>query len=409
MIKKLQWKFIGIAMASLFCVLLIIVGTMNIVNYQSITEEADQTLRILSTNGGNFPLREDRPMPERPEKPMMSPELPFASRFFSVTFNQNEEIIATKTDNIAAIDEATARNMATKILHSGDQKGFSGNYRFCVIQETNGHILCIFLDCTNNLNTFHNFLLASCIISLAGLCAVFGLILIFSRRAVRPFSENYEKQKQFITDAGHEIKTPLTIIDADAEVLEMELPENEWIQDIRKQTKRLAALTNDLIYLSRLEETRSDFTRIDFPLSDVVTETVHTFQAPAKIQQKQITTQITPLISYCGDEKAIRQLLVILLDNALKYTPENGEIHVALGKQGKDIVCVVSNTVYFPVPHPEKLFDRFVRGDASRNSETGGYGIGLSIAKAIVSGHKGRICAYMKDTDSFGITIILPN
>ena len=246
-------------------------------------------------------------------------------------------------------------------------------------------------------------------VSGVGLLSVFILMLGLSARIVKPFSDNYEKQKRFITDAGHELKTPLTIIDADAEILEMDFGENEWLQDIQAQTSRLADLTNALVMLSRMEEGMSRDTKIEFPLSDIVEEVCHTFQAPAKVHQINLDSKIEPLISMNGDEKAIRGLITILLDNAVKYTNENGTLSLALEKKKNRIYLSVFNTTEFiskeQISH---LFDRFYRTDASRNSQTGGYGLGLSIAAATVESHHGKISAETKDEKSLKITVVFP-
>ncbi len=216
-------------------------------------------------------------------------------------------------------------------------------------------------------------------------------MIYFSGRIVKPFSDNYEKQKRFITDAGHELRTPLTIIEADTEVLEMDFGENEWLQDIREQTKRLADLTGSLVMLSRMEEGQNGNLKVEFPLSDMVEEVCHTFQAPAKIQGICMKTAITPMISIKGDEKAIRSLITILLDNAVKYTNERGRIDVTLGKKKNRIYLSVFNTTeYISKEQTSRLFDRFYRTDISRNSQTGGYGLGLSIAAATADSHKGK-------------------
>ena len=160
-------------------------------------------------------------------------------------------------------------------------------------------------------------LLTSVLLALLGLLSVLVLLLILSKRIVRPVAESYEKQKQFVTDAGHELKTPMTIISADADLAEMECVENQWISDIRRQAQRLTALTNDLIYLSRMVE-QPKLQLIDFPLSDVVEEMTQSFQPLTKSQKKEFSLHIQSMLSFNGDEKAIRQLLSILLDNALK-------------------------------------------------------------------------------------------
>ena len=238
-------------------------------------------------------------------------------------------------------------------------------------------------------------------------CAAFFRLL--SGRIIKPVAESYEKPKRFITDAGHELKTPLTVIDADAEILSMDLGENEWLTDIQTQTRRLAELTNDLILLSRMEEDRAPVAMIEFPISDLAEEMVRSFQALARTQEKTFTSRIEPMLSYKGDEKSLRQLLSILLDNALKYSEPGGTISLELGRQGKNLHLTVYNTC--PVmerEHLAHLFDRFYRTDSSRNSQTGGYGLGLSIAAAITAAHRGRISASTEDGHSLRITVTLP-
>lgn len=237
------------------------------------------------------------------------------------------------------------------------------------------------------------------------------LLLLLSKRIVRPVAESYEKQKQFITDAGHELKTPLTIIGADADLAEMECGENQWIQDIRRQTQRLTELTQDLIYLSRMEEEGLSLQSIDFPLSDVAEEMAHSFLPLAQNQGKRLEIAVQPMLSFRGDEKSIRQLCSILLDNALKYSPQEGELLFRLEKQGKNILLSVSNTTSQPIKKEElcHLFDRFYRTDPSRNSQTGGYGLGLSIARSIVTAHKGKIRAESPQESVLTIQVTLPS
>lgn len=192
-------------------------------------------------------------------------------------------------------------------------------------------------------------MLASVALSLLGLLAVLMLLLILSHRIVRPVAESYEKQKQFITDAGHELKTPMTIISADADLLEMECGENQWLTDIRRQAQRLTGLTNDLIYLSRMEEEQPKLQVIQFPLSDLAEEMAQSFAAPAQSQGKELEVSVQPMLSCTGDEKAIRQLISILLDNALKYSPQGGKLALKLEKQGRNVLLTVSNTTTQPM------------------------------------------------------------
>lgn len=407
MIKKLRIKLIAASMASLFLVLFVIGGIVGILNYKKIIDDADQILEVLEENAGKFPPK--FPGDRNDGRPGMSPELPYESRYFSVVLDENGDIVLTNTSKIASIDTAKAIEYASAVWEKEMQKGFQDHYRYWRC-SSDGEVRIIFLDCRRQLDNFHNFLLTTFGVSSIGLLSVFVLMVYLSARIVKPFSDNYEKQKRFITDAGHELKTPLTIIEADAEVLEMDFGENEWLQDIQGQTKRLADLTNALVALSRMEEGQNKEMRVEFPLSDVVEEVCHTFQAPAKVQEKSLVSIITPMISMKGDEKAVRELVTILLDNAVKYTNEKGQISVTLEKKKNHSYLSVFNTTdYISKEQISHLFDRFYRADASRNSQTGGYGLGLSIAAATVEVHKGKITAATEDERSLRITVVFPN
>ena len=406
MIKKLRTKFIGLSMLSLLLVLVAIMGSINLLNYRQTVEEADAILTVLEANNGVFPKPElfKKSDAIRP----MSPETPYESRYFTVLLDTSGNVVAADTGKIAAVDTSTALEYAHSVLETSRTQGFVEDYRYRK-QTTGTGTRVIFLDCGRSLSTFRSFLLTSCGISVLGLLAVLCLMLLFSKRIIKPVSESYKKQRRFITDAGHEIKTPLSIIDADVDVLEMDLGENEWLQDIQKQTGRLTELTNSLICLSRMEEDPSRFQMIDFPVSDVVSETVQSFQALAKSQSKTFTSQIQPMLSLHGDEKAIRQLLSILLDNALKYCGAEGAVSLSLERLGRTIrLCVFNTAESVSQENLEHMFDRFYRADPSRSSKTGGYGIGLSIAEAIVAAHKGKITASSQDGHSLRISVTFP-
>ena len=190
----------------------------------------------------------------------------------------------------------------------------------------------------------------------------------------------------------------------------MELGENEWLSDIQKQANRLTSLTNDLVYLSRMEETNNSIQMIEFPLSDVVSETASSFQALAQTQGKLFQCNIQPMISFTGNEKALQQLTNILLDNALKYSPTGGTVSITLERQNKTIQLSVFNTTSTEIQKEQLpfLFERFYRLDPSRSSRTGGYGIGLSVAKAITEAHNGKIRAKTEDGHSIQLTVSLP-
>ena len=264
------------------------------------------------------------------------------------------------------------------------------------------------MDCGRKLALFRNFAMFSVSISLFGYVVTAILICFFAGKFIRPVAESYEKQKRFITDAGHEIKTPLTIIGADVDLLKMDYGENEYLDDIENQVKRLSGLTGDLVHLARMEESQKSLSMIEFPVSEIVRETAAPFQTLAKSQNKELVLQIQPEQSLCGNEKSVSQLVSILLDNALKYSPEGSTIRLNLEKQGRKLILKVSNLCLTPVTEEDlhHVFDRFWRADPSRNSETGGHGIGLSMAQAIVIAHGGKINATLQGENEFLITAV---
>lgn len=408
MIRRLRRRFIAVAMLSMFLVLSVIMGVVNGINYRNIAREADRVLAVLAENGGRFP-REKRPSGKKMPPPRdLSPETPFESRFFTVTLDSQGAAASTDTGSIAAIGDGEAAQLAESVYRSGRRDGFIRNYRFLRLDTDSGAMI-IFLDCYRSLENFRTFLVSSVLVSAAGLLSVLFLVVVFSKMVFKPVAESDRKQKQFITDAGHEIKTPLTIIDANTEVLEMEHGESQWTKSIRSQVKRLSALTADLIALSRLDEGAGQLQRLEFSLSDAVDETTRSFQALALTQGKTLEAQIPPNLTYRGDEASIRQLTGILLDNALKHSDERGLIRLSVRPRGRGgCVITVYNTVQSVEPGDlNLLFQRFYRADRSRNSQTGGYGLGLAIARAIVSAHKGKISAESRDKRSLTITVTL--
>jgi len=406
MIKKLRRKFILLSTSAFLAVLAVLITGINLLNWNTVVREADTVLTLLSETNGVFPMGPGGKPGRLP--PGMSPERPYEARFFSVILEDGVPVLAD-TSRIISVDQDMAAQLSREVLEQEQSSGFHGAFRY-LVQEEGTLCRVIFLDCGRKLDTFRHFLLISIGISLLGFLVVFLLIAFFSGRILRPISESYEKQKRFITDAGHELKTPLTIIGADAEVLSMELGENEWLEDIRRQAGRLAGLTNDLVLLSRMEEGEQVMPLIEFPFSDVVSEAAASFLAPAQMQKKDFKTDIPPMLSLRGNEKAICQLVNILLDNALKYSPEGGSIQLSVQCGGKQLRLSVFNTTREKVEKEQLslLFDRFYRADAARDSRTGGYGIGLSVAKAIVTAHGGKIQASAPEENSLLITVIFP-
>ena len=418
MIDKLRKKFILAAMLSTFFVLFLIIGTINIANFVSVNRGLNNRLELISENGGSFPdLMNTHPPKEdiQPEKkddffdkPGINKESQFATRYFTVFINEDGTVNEINTGKVSAVTVSQARNYAVELLQKNKIIGFVEDYKYLRTTLGDENYMYVFINCQMEIETVKSFLFASVGISIIGLIGVFILVWFFSGKIMRPVAESYEKQKQFVTDASHEIKTPLTIIDANTEVLEMTTGENEWTKSIRKQIGRLTSLTEQLVFLSKMDEESSTIEMSDFSLSDAVFDMAEIFRTLAVQKNKTLEIDIEEAINYNGDEKSIRQLISILLDNAIKYSDDDGAIRIKLNKNGKNSKITVWNTVAnIGVGKHDELFERFLRLDKSRNSKSGGFGIGLSVAYAIVNAHKGKITAESHDGKSIVFTIVL--
>lgn len=367
MIKNLRKRFIFAAMASTFGVLFVIMSILNVANYVRMVSRADDTLDELADNNGQFDSRDfmkelmpdhkDGQLPSNsgesdgnavtkqdeseniqpPEKPgkkqgdKFSPETPFQTRYFSVVVLDGI-VVSYSLDNIAAVDESDAESYAEQIIADGIDKGFIDIYRYMVVgcdDETGGSRI-IFVDCRQEIESFKNTLVYSVGVSLLGFLAVFTLVLFWSKKIFKPVADSYEKQKRFITDASHEIKTPLTIIDANTEVIEMVNGESEWTQNTRDQVRRLTSLTNQMVALSRLDENPEPREKSEFDFSEVAYEVIDHFSTLSEVRGKKINADIEDGIKYTGDENSIRQLISILVDNAMKYAVETTPIDISL-------------------------------------------------------------------------------
>lgn len=478
MIKKLKTRFIVLAMVSLAVLLAVIVAGMNIINYEKVVSDADARIEVLEENAdrllympggapmprGDVFMYDDMDDDRDPDDvfdmdedegpffgrggdkgPSMTRDEAEESRFFMVTAGQDGDVQQANVDRISSIDEAEAISYAKEALSSGKDEGFIEDFRYSVAEAGAGYRIT-FLDCGRVLESFRNFLKYSVLMSLIGLLAVFFVMLYFAGRIVRPVAESYEKQKRFITDAGHEIKTPLAIIKANIDLMDMELDSKrinrnelrDSLGDINGQVDRLTGLTNDLVYLSRMEEADSSLVMTEVPLSDIVSETVSSFEPLAAEKGKEIKSVIEPMISVQGSTKELEKLLSIVLENAVKYSasatgeetdestsiagsatsdgstsiagPATPPIEVSLKKEGKNAVLEVRNKTEGGLTNEAlaHVFERFYRADSSRNSATGGHGIGLSMANAIVNAHGGKISARTTDGSDFIVTASIP-
>ena len=424
--KKIRRNFIVIAMLSMFLVLTIIITALNYINYQKMGKNLDDVTHILEMGNGSFyespdPSDEDHDpsghspndnspqahnkVPEPPKS--ISEETPYQTRYFTVRYDASGTIYATSVGHISAVDAAQARTYAAKVYDTAPGTGFIDVYRYRTV-KSGDRVLCIFIDAEKELSTYRGSLMTSIAISAAGLFSVFLLLCFFSKLILRPVEESYRKQKQFLTDAGHELKTPLTIIDANTEVLEMEIGSSKWLDSTRNQVIRLTNMVKQFTALAKMDEAQGFLQKARFSLSQVLNETVDLFIPVATSTHRTLQVSCAEDLYYVGDEEQFRQLFCLLLDNAIKYSTPDSIIELTLCKHGKHLCFTIFNECEGITKGTQDiLFERFYRSDSSRNSSTGGSGIGLSIAHSIVKNHKGIIHAESTDGKSLQIKVLL--
>lgn len=366
---------------------------------------------MLSENDGRFPPQQEPPRDGPQFFPRFDREFTMSSRFFLVFVDGLGEIAGTDVSQIASVSETEAEALAQEVLgqKTTPESGSIGQFRYKASPDrAGGGTVLVFLDTTAQLHSILTVLAISICIGLLCWLLMLLLVILLSKKAISPIAQSMEKQKQFVTNAGHEIKTPLAIILANTDALELHTGENKWSHNIRTQTIRLNGLMQNLLTLSKMEENTAKLQAEDFCASHLLEETLHPFYEVAALNHISIQAEIQPEIMLHANREHITQLFSILFDNAVKYTNPDGKIEISFKKTDKSALLNVKNTVNaLPQDEPEKLFDRFYRGDSARTQKGGGYGIGLSVARAITEANKGSIHAAYEQGPAIRFTVRL--
>ena len=399
MFKSLRKKFIATAVGSVAVVVAVLAITLNFINFNKLEERIDTTLleasksqaliKIFTEDGDDLVITKNSSSPT-------------AYNGFSIAKVDNiGRVIKAYRDDSLLPDQDALQDKVIEAIKVGKTSGFIGSYRFLKVESNVGNLI-LFLNCQRELDSFESFLKNSILISFVVIVSVLILVILVSKKVIAPIQETYIKQKQFITGASHELKTPLAIISSNVDVLEMEHGDSKWTNNIHNQVERLSSLVNSLVVFSRMEE-KDSVERAQFNLTEALKSRIEDFNELANFQKKYIVTDIDSALNYYGEKDSIVQLMDILLENAIKYAPEDSDILVCLKKNRKNAILKVSNKVDVKKGDLSKVFDRFYRLDESRNSTIKGYGIGLSMAQLIAEKHKETIRAYAPKDGIFKI------
>ena len=411
MFRKLKIRFILLASAAIVCILLTMIAVLNSVRFLQTNGEIQAVLNILSANNGDFPSVEETA--ESLQNDRITIDTIYQYRYFSVVYKEDKTLYSTNLDHLSNLSKEQALSYANKVIKDSRSSGVfkvgSQFYSYQITQDSKTkRYLLVVLDSTNYLESRNDFFWLS--IQLCFYSFIFFVLVVsgFSNFAIRPYIKNYENQKRFITNAGHELKTPLAIISANTELQELMTGENEWTESTKDQVKRLSNLINQMVVLARLEE-QPDVTLVDVNFSEVVKKVAGNFKSVIEKAGKKYEIKLQEDIHVKATEDELYELVSILIDNACKYCDEDGQIFVTLtkAKRGKRARLTVANS-YADGKNVDysRFFDRFYREDESHNQKQPGYGIGLSMAESLVRIFKGRIwVSYKKGV--FGFTVLL--
>lgn len=402
MIKSLKKKFILISVFTTTFVIALVFLIINVIYYTNTTNHSDEVINKIK-NDDNILVNLLEEYSVNGKKGILTSDKLFFNAVFVAELDEDKNIINIYNRG-NDVETKEFYSLVERAISKKHTNGYVDYYRYAYATKSYGNFV-VFVDCERELVMFFDFVKNSIIIALIIIGGVSLLVTVLSQKIIAPIEENYRKQKQFITDASHELKTPLTIISSNADVLEMEVGKSKWIGNIHNQIERLTHLINSLVAFSRVEE-REHIEKTRFSMTELVKSRVEDFEEMASFNSKEIEATIEENIHYFGESQTIMQVVDILLDNAIKYADNNSKIHLSLYNSKKFIHLVVKNNAQgVKQGDLSKVFDRFYRLDESRNSKIKGYGIGLSLANLIVEKHDSYAFAYAPEDNEFVVEI----
>ena len=419
MAKVLKKRFVLFAMIAVSVLLTVLLSAINIFNVIFVNNEIEETVFFLATRGDMPFNKEPAGTPEHKDnkkdffrRPMNEDTL-MSSRHFLVFLDSENNILFVDSEQISSVDSDTAKQIAEDAIKNNSFDGYSQGFKYATVisdsispQEHSS--VMVFLDVTDQYRNVGYVLLLSIALGFAAWILMLILVIFISGKAIKPIVENIEQQKTFITNAGHEIKTPLAIISANTDAMELYNGKTKWSENIRSQVDRLSGLMQNLLLLSKSDEGVILGETEDINVSQLLVDVIEPYYQLCEAQSKAIELKLEDEVHFSAVPENLRQLFNVLIDNAVKYSVADGVIKITLEKvNGKIIFVTQNNCSSLPSVSPEKLFDRFYRGDDARTQKSGGYGIGLSVAKSITKALGGSVTAEYSDNNSIKFIVKL--
>ncbi|MGM9600459.1 MAG: sensor histidine kinase [Faecousia sp.] len=394
MFRKSRRKIVAAIMSIL---VVLWVGTLGVIYASSYFEMTKQNRQMLEYHANRYVLsNHDNPMtpggmikPDKDNPKFTDSPIFQLSTFYSVAVSKDGSVLEIKNDQTAVHSDKELTDLAMDIIRGSKTTGTKNNLVFYKADKGN-YTLVAFVDNTILNETATTLLRYTFLFGGIIIIVFFFLSGFLAKKIVSPLEESYQKQKQFISDAGHELKTPVSVISANAELLTREIGDNQWLANIQYENQRMAILVGQLLELARTESVTPQMEQIDF--SRLVNGEALPFESVAFEKGLALKCSVAPGIMLQGSSAQLKQLVSILIDNAIRHSSDQNEVVLTLrAEHGRAKLSVINAGAEIPVEQRSQIFERFYRMDTARSSEDNHYGLGLAIAKAIVNAHKGQI------------------
>jgi signal transduction histidine kinase len=409
MINKLKKKFVFINMVLISIILIFTFGAVYISTSNRLVRESNDMLQKTIEQENEIFKKQinigDSNNVSSPPPPQIIS--------FAVQLDTDNNITNVYYNNIDKSDTVTLNTLVKSSLADKNLTGLIQNNTFRFLKHPNEKgIKIAFTDRSLEINTLNSLLKTFILVGIGSMTAFFMVSLYLANWAVKPIKKSWEQQRQFVSDASHELKTPLTVILANTDIVLSHKDDTisnqvKWINYIKAEGERMTTLVNDLLFLAKSDANRNDlvFSKVNF--SDIIWNCVLPFESVAFEEEKLIESEITPDLYINGDNNRLKQLVCILIDNAIKYSKEKGTIKVSLTKNQDKTVLLINNTGE-PIPKEKMpyIFERFYRIDESRTRKKDGYGLGLAIGKTIADSHNGKIAVRSSEAEGTTFTVV---